>query len=546
MYSVSVRLLTERQLNATRATCHACSTHDTRQGRGAAIGCVGSVRPPRGHSMSEAEPQVSILLPVFNAMPWLPLCVLSCLQQEDVSVELLACDDGCTDGSAEFLHEVAALLDEARDVASIAAGDKRVRATAAVDVQALAAARRRLNPALQLPSRSLTSTNAAALYIDGSAAGDATAVATGAAAAAAATQSTASAKSPTAADEGERATAESLPTMSAAEVVTRCKHCRNRLVVLQSGGRGQGAALNVAYEASVAPLIGEMEADDETPPDRFKRLISALGAHPEWDGVCSQTALIGHERPGMARYVEWQNALLSPEAMRDGRFIELPALRQTGLFRRDALEKLRLPAVVDGQPAPEVSAGVAAIATAGAAHLEVYRDLVAWPVDSDFWFRWFELGLVCGKIGAPALYLWRQHAGQHTRTQGRCSLDNLRRCKVHFLTRRGGATHGVRRIEVWSTGRTLEGWVDDLRAALASDAGAEAATEVRSVEWKPGAPIPPHWRTAVAAALRAPSAGGVCEPCVVRLFAFGMPRAREKARASVGAGWRDALDWFVA
>ena len=278
----------------------------------------------------------------------------------------------------------------------------------------------------------------------------------------------------------------------------------------------------------------------------------------------------------MARYVEWQNELLTPAAMRDGRFVELPSLRQTGLFRREALEKLRLPAVINGQPAESVGAAApvpaevqttvvdAAVVSEASrdarasglltsCHMEVYRDLVAWPVDSDFWFRWYELGLVCGKLGAPALYLWRQHAGQHTRTQGRCSLENLRKCKVHFLTRHGGPAHAARRVEVWSTGRTLEGWVDDLRAALgavahaggANDGASDGAIEVRSVEWKPGAPLPPHWRAAAAAA-RTAHGGGQCEPGVVRLFAFGMPRAREKARASVGAGWREGLDWFVA
>ena len=93
-------------------------------------------------------------------------------------------------------------------------------------------------------------------------------------------------------------------THGAAEVVARCKHCASTMVVLHSGGRGQGAALNAAYAAATADLIGEIEADDETPPDRFRRLVESLRAHPSWDGVCSQAACIGSERPGMARYVE--------------------------------------------------------------------------------------------------------------------------------------------------------------------------------------------------------------------------------------------------
>ena len=118
--------------------------------------------------------------------------------------------------------------------------------------------------------------------------------------------------------------------------------------------------------------------------------------------------------------------------MRDGRFVELPALRQTGLYRRAALELLKLPPVVRGQlcPPPTLQAtdglqatvglqatdglqatyvgtgmgtevgmstdAAGAVFTAGAVDTpteapvveEVYRDLVEWPVDSDFWFRW--------------------------------------------------------------------------------------------------------------------------------------------------------------
>eukprot|EP00965_Chrysotila_dentata_P115882 3830538-Pleurochrysis_carterae.AAC.1 len=48
-------------------------------------------------------PFVSVLLPVYNAMPWLPLAVRSCLMQQGVRTQLIAVDDGCTDGSGEFL-----------------------------------------------------------------------------------------------------------------------------------------------------------------------------------------------------------------------------------------------------------------------------------------------------------------------------------------------------------------------------------------------------------------------------------------------------------
>lgn len=445
----------------------------------------------------DSEPEISILLPVYNAMPWLPRAVWSTLRQEGVSVELIAVDDGCTDGSAEWLLECAALLAEVRGqpISPVT----RPRASDA----SLIADRRRLNPALRLATRSLTATNAAALHIEGSTAGDSAAVALAASAATAIAEKAAGAVG-------------KVEAMSPKEVAEACRGYSSTLIVLHSGGRGQGAALDMAYEASRSSLVGEVEADDESAPGRFLRLKRALGEQPALDGVASTTALIeaqNHRRPGMTRYVQWQNSLTTPEAMRDGRFVEIPALRQTVLFRRAALERMRLP-----NPCGEGT--------------QIYRDLADWPVDSDFWFRWYELGLVAGKLGPPALYLWRQHAGQSTRTHGRCSLDHLRRCKIHFLLRPGGPADGAREVQIWSRGETLENWVTDVR-----EAGKKACwgtVNVRGMDWKPGAPIPPQWK-----------GRREREGAVVRLFAYGMPKVRERVRTSI-RDWDGALDWFVA
>lgn len=42
-------------------------------------------------------------------------------------------------------------------------------------------------------------------------------------------------------------------------------------------------------------------------------------------------------RPGMNRYVSWQNTLLAPSALRKFRFVEIPSLMQTGLFTKSAV-----------------------------------------------------------------------------------------------------------------------------------------------------------------------------------------------------------------
>lgn len=78
----------------------------------------------------------------------------------------------------------------------------------------------------------------------------------------------------------------------------------------------------------------------------------------------------------MQRYVGWQNGVRGPDELRRARFIEIPALHQTGLFRRDAVLRV----------------------TGGA-----YLDDPRYPVDMAFWMLWFGAAdppLACAKARA--------------------------------------------------------------------------------------------------------------------------------------------------
>jgi hypothetical protein len=53
-----------------------------------------------------ATPHISVLVPVYNGMPYLPETVESLLQQTFTDFEIIALDDGSTDASAEYLASV--------------------------------------------------------------------------------------------------------------------------------------------------------------------------------------------------------------------------------------------------------------------------------------------------------------------------------------------------------------------------------------------------------------------------------------------------------
>ena len=47
-----------------------------------------------------------------------------------------------------------------------------------------------------------------------------------------------------------------------------------------------------------------------------------------------QVALNGFESAGMQKYIKWQNSVLTAAQMRSERFIEIPALHQTCVYRK--------------------------------------------------------------------------------------------------------------------------------------------------------------------------------------------------------------------
>eukprot|EP00967_Tisochrysis_lutea_P026962 scaffold31180_cov40-Tisochrysis_lutea.AAC.2 len=85
-----------------------------------------------------------------------------------------------------------------------------------------------------------------------------------------------------------------------------------------------------------------MESDDErSDPHAFRKMLNLLVKNSAWDGVSCMVSLCGApDRQRMQAYVDWQNSLLEPAHMAAGRFIEIPALHQTAIFRRHVVDEI--------------------------------------------------------------------------------------------------------------------------------------------------------------------------------------------------------------
>lgn len=440
--------------------------------------------PPReatieiGGRESRDSPDVSVLMPCRNAMPWLPDCVASILAQEGVSVELIAVDDGSTDASLAWLRDCEAACH------STPTASGTVSAVSSVGAEGMD-----------------TKEGGGRLgWV------------------------------------GEHYTP---PTATQVAAKRKRNNTLRVLSVTAYGPSGQGLALNAALRHARAPLIGEMESDDLRPPHTFATLAAELACNSHLDAVASQVKLVGWPRDGMERYIQWQNSQMTEEEMAGSRFVEIPALRASALYRRECMLKLR------GYRDLWDVDGVVKDFAASAEHLaflDAHKDKNGsgagaeaewmgltgwWPVDSDFWMRFFAAGMRCRKIAKP-LYEWRQYPAQSTRTHSRCSIPQLRSCKIHFLTCPGGPLHG-KGVQVWSIGQTLTVWGEDLQRA--------GIKEVELITCKPGA--------------QAGQEGGItAQPPLkdswVRIFIYGAEKARKKIKNQKVILFDASRDWFAA
>ena len=84
--------------------------------------------------MKDMTPMVSVLMPVYNGMPYLPLAVESILKQTFTDFEFIIVNDCSTDSSIEYLQSLQdtriVLVDLPRNLGvtgALQAGIKRVR-----------------------------------------------------------------------------------------------------------------------------------------------------------------------------------------------------------------------------------------------------------------------------------------------------------------------------------------------------------------------------------------------------------------------------------
>ncbi len=196
----------------------------------------------------------------------------------------------------------------------------------------------------------------------------------------------------------------------------------NRIRVYKEPMQGVVHAFNKGLQEATSPCIARMDADDVMLPERLQLQLDFLENNPDCGAVAGLAEYVPHHpnTKGFEDYVAWSNSLLTAEDIFLNRFVEMPVINPTTMWRKSISDRL------------------------GA-----YRN-GDFPEDYELWLRWMDAGINVGKVNKPVLR-WHDSDNRLTRTDEKYSKEAFHRVRVKYLARHLDK-HNPFHPEVWVWG----------------------------------------------------------------------------------------------
>ncbi len=169
---------------------------------------------------------------------------------------------------------------------------------------------------------------------------------------------------------------------------------------------GIAHALNSGLAHARTPYIARMDADDIAHPQRLTKQLAYMEARPEIGVLGTRTtfATTVEKSSGMRWFVDWQNAILSPQDHYVKRFVDAPLAHPSAMFRRELVEQ----------------------------HGGYSTDPL--PEDHELWLRWMDAGVRFAKL-PEELLTWNDHARRLSRTHTNYGVDAFFSTKAKWLSK---------------------------------------------------------------------------------------------------------------
>lgn len=195
-----------------------------------------------------------------------------------------------------------------------------------------------------------------------------------------------------------------------------------RVRLLNETKQGVDHAMNCGLENSRGQFIARMDADDVSYRERLEKQVRFLNENPETGLVGSYVKYVSHSHGtgGFQRFVQWANSFYTTEEIGRNRFVEIPVVNPTILFRREWFEKL------------------------GGCRQGDF------PEDYEMLLRYLEAGVKMAKL--PELLLeWHDYSTRLTRTHERYSKEAFFRAKARYF-KKWSEIHNPFHPEIWVWG----------------------------------------------------------------------------------------------
>jgi glycosyltransferase involved in cell wall biosynthesis len=200
----------------------------------------------------------------------------------------------------------------------------------------------------------------------------------------------------------------------------------SRFILTAEKKQGVVFASNKGLELAKAEYIARMDADDECTPSRLLLQTKFLDENNDFGAVSGLVEFVPKKEnsKGFGEYVDWVNSLTTYEEIYLKRFMEMPIINPTMMWRSLVSEKFGM-----------------------------YRN-GDFPEDYELWLRWLDSGVKIGKIQETVLK-WYDSDTRLTRTDNVYSNDSFYRAKSPYLAKELAKINKYHpKLAVWGASKT--------------------------------------------------------------------------------------------
>ncbi len=193
-------------------------------------------------------------------------------------------------------------------------------------------------------------------------------------------------------------------TDNSREIAKPFSNSDNRFILISEPQQGVVYASNKGWNNSKGKYIARMDSDDWSHPERLGLQDKFLENNPTYGAVATLVTHISHsdQTGGMSRFVEWNNSLVSSDQISNNRFVELPIVNPSAMWRRTIAEENGM------------------------------FEHGNFPEDYEMWLRWMDNGVKIGKIDKYLLD-WYDSDTRLSRTDSIYSDASFYKIKTKYL-----------------------------------------------------------------------------------------------------------------